>query len=206
MAENNKLDEILQRLHQTEAELQQEVDRLLEQKRQQFHYQLRRGKVVFEKNVRRWQRQHRTGIWKYLRQAPLLYILTSPVIYGMVIPLFLLDISLTIYQHICFRVYRIPLVRRADYLVIDRHHLAYLNIIEKLNCVYCGYGNGLIEYGREITARTEQFWCPIKHAHRTLDPHYRTLMFADYGDAEGYAELRKKLRRQWPDKTTEAES
>ncbi len=197
MANSTRLDEILQRLHQTEAELQQEIDRLLEEKRQQFHYQLRRGKVVFEKNVRRWQRQHRTGVWKYLRHAPLLFVITSPVIYGMVVPLFLLDISLTLYQHICFRVYRIPRVRRSDYLVIDRHHLAYLNIIEKVNCVYCGYGNGLIEYGREITARTEQYWCPIKHAHRTLDPHYRTLLFADYGDVEGYQKKRKKLRQQW---------
>ena len=29
-------------------------------------------------------------------------------------------------------------VRRSRYFVIDRHHLAYLNGIEKLNCVYCG--------------------------------------------------------------------
>ncbi len=197
MANSTRLDEILKRLHEVEAELQLEVDRLLEEKSRQFHYQLRRGKVVFEKNVRRWQRQHRIGVWKYLRQAPLLFVITSPVIYGMVVPLLLLDISLTLYQHICFRVYRIPLVRRSDYLVIDRHHLAYLNIIEKLNCVYCGYGNGLIEYGREITARTEQYWCPIKHAHRTLDPHHRTLLFADYGDIEGYRQKRHRLRTQW---------
>ncbi len=207
MADTSKLEELFNRLHQTEQELQTELDKLLEQKRQQFHYQIRRGKVVFEKNVRRWQRQHRTGIWNYLRQAPLLYILTSPLIYGMVIPLFLLDISLTLYQHVCFRVYRIPLVRRSDYLIIDRHHLAYLNAIEKLNCVYCGYGNGLIEYAREITARTEQFWCPIKHASRTLDPHLRSLKFADYGDAESYRELRQKLRSDWsdvePERTTE---
>jgi len=197
MPGSNKLDELLTRLHQTEQELQGELDKLLEQKRAQFHYQLRRGKVVFEKNVRRWQRQHRTGVWQYLRHTPLAYIITSPLIYGMVVPLLLLDISLTIYQQICFRVYRIPRVRRADYLVIDRHHLAYLNVIEKLNCVYCGYGNGLIEYGREVTARTEQYWCPIKHARRTLDPHYRTPKFADYGDAESYKKQREYLRGRW---------
>jgi hypothetical protein len=197
MPNTSRLEELLDRLHQTERELQQEADRLLEQKRQQFHYQLRRGKVVFEKNVRRWHRQHRTGLWKYLLQTPLLFIVTSPLIYGMVIPLFLLDMSLTIYQQICFRVYRIPRVRRAEYLIVDRHHLAYLNIIEKINCVYCGYGNGVIEYGREITARTEQYWCPIKHAKRTLDPHHRTLFFADYGDAQSYKKLRNRLRKQW---------
>jgi len=203
MASKNTLDDILRRLKATEWELQQEIDRVLEQKRQQFHYHLQRGRVVFEKNVRQWQRQHRTGAWKYLRQAPLLYIITAPVIYGMLIPLVILDVSLTLYQHICFRVYGIPRVRRADYLVIDRHHLAYLNIIEKLNCVYCGYGNGLIEYGREITARTEQYWCPIKHANRTRDPHHRTLQFADYGDAESYRKQLAVLRKQWDEEIKE---
>lgn len=49
--------------------------------------------------------------------------------------------------------------------------LSYLNAIEKLNCVYCGYGNGVIAYGREIIARTEQFWCPIKHASKAAGEH-----------------------------------
>jgi len=33
---------------------------------------------------------------------------------------------------------------------MDRHHLAYLNVIEKLNCEYCGYANGVFAYVREI--------------------------------------------------------
>ena len=201
MQPKTRLDEILGRLQATERELQQEVDRLLAEKREQFHYQLRRGKVVFEREVRRWQRQYRTGIWHYLRQAPLAFILSAPVIYGMVIPLFILDVSFSLYQHTCFRIYGIPRVRRADYLVIDRQHLAYLNIIEKFNCVYCGYGNGLIEYVREITARTEQYWCPIKHAVRTLDPHTRSQRFFHYGDAEAYRQGLEALRKEWKDET-----
>jgi hypothetical protein len=31
-----------------------------------------------------------------------------------------------------------------------------------VNCVYCGYFNGLIAYVQEIAARTEQFWLPHK--------------------------------------------
>ena len=197
MKTKTRLDELLERLQQTEKELEVEVDRILSQKREQFHYQFRRGKVIFDKNIRRWQRKYRTGLFRYIKEAPLLFILTSPVIYGMIIPLFFLDLSLTLYQQICFRVYRIPLVPRRDYLIIDRHQLDYLNVIEKLNCVYCGYGNGLIEYGREITARTEQYWCPIKHAKRTLDPHHRTRFFVDYGDAKSYQQKLKKLRQQW---------
>ena len=54
------------------------------------------------------------------------------------------------YQAICFPVYKIPKVRRRDYLVFDRHHLAYLNIIEKINCAYCSYANGAIAFMREV--------------------------------------------------------
>ncbi len=200
MPAKTRLDEILARLHATERELQQELDRLLEEKREQFHYQLRRGRVVFERGMRRWQRQHRTGLWRYLRQAPLAFVLSSPIIYGMIVPLVIVDVAFTVYQHICFRIYGIPRVRRRDYLVIDRHYLAYLNAIEKFNCVYCGYGNGLIEYIREITARTEQYWCPIKHAIRTLDPHARSQRFFDYGDAEAYRKGLEALRRDWEQK------
>jgi hypothetical protein len=66
----------------------------------------------------------------------------------------------------------------------------HLNAIEKVHCVYCGYANGLIAYVREIAARTEQYWCPIKHARVVAAPHPRYRSFLDYGDAIGY---RRKL-------------
>ena len=88
-------------------------------------------------------------------------------------------------------------MRRSSYVVIDRHHLRYLNSIEKLNCVYCGYASGVFAYAREIASRTEQFWCPIKHARRTADPHGHVEDFFDYGDADAYraglASIRVKL-------------
>jgi hypothetical protein len=87
---------------------------------------------------------------------------------------------------ICFRLYGIPPVTRASYIIVDRQHLNYLNVFEKLNCVYCGYGNGVISYAREITSRTEQYWCPIKHARKILDAHPRYNTFLDYGDATEY--------------------
>ncbi len=199
MAEKSRLDELIDRLHSAQRELEQELDRLLQEKRAEFSYQLRRGRVVFEKNIRRLQRQQRTGLWQYLTQASLLTVLTAPIIYAMVIPIAIVDLTFTLYQQICFRVYRIPLVRRRDHIVIDRHHLPYLNAIEKLNCVYCGYGNGVIAYAREITARTEQYWCPIRHARRTADPHHRMEKFLDYGDAKGWQEKLPQLRKDWDD-------
>jgi hypothetical protein len=90
-------------------------------------------------------------------------------------------------------------VKRADYFVIDRHLLSYLNAIEKLNCVYCGYGNGVIAYAREITARTEQFWCPIKHARKAAGTHDRADKFLEYGDANAWRERLKLLRTDWGD-------
>ena len=99
----------------------------------------------------------------------------------------------------CFRLYRLPPVRRADYVVIDRHHLHYLNIMQKLNCVYCGYVNGLIAWARELASVTEQYWCPIKHARKVRGSHARYAQFLDYGNAEAVdvrvVDLREELRK-----------
>jgi hypothetical protein len=76
---------------------------------------------------------------------------------ALVLPLVLVDLFTTLYQRVCFPVYGIGRVRRDDYVIIDRHLLGYLNLLEKLHCVYCGYA-------REFASRTEQYFCPIKHA------------------------------------------
>ncbi len=183
---NEQIAEILVRIRELEDRLEQEFER------SRAHYEIRfRGKIAeFRKEVVAQHRRLRMGLIQFFRTAGILSILATPVIYSMFIPLVLLDMWVTIYQHICFRAYGIPRVKRSKYLVLDRQHLAYLNFIEKLNCIYCGYGNGVIAYAREIAGRTEQFWCPIKHAVRIRDPHQRYLKFLDYGDAKGY---RQKL-------------
>ncbi len=199
MSNSTKFDKLLERLAAAQHEFEQEVDKLLTEKRKQFSYTMHRGRVIFEQKVRLWQHQQRTDVWSYLKKAPLGFIISAPVIYGMVVSLVFLDVSVTLYQHVCFRIYGIPRVRRSDYLYIDRQYLPYLNLIEKANCVYCGYGNGLMEYGCEVVARTEQYWCPIKHARRTPDPHHRTKKFFDYGDAEAWRNSLDTVRRDWND-------
>jgi len=194
------LEEILGRLQKLQAELELEIDQLLKEKRRQFHYTLEQGRVRFEQGFKALQRRQRIGLWRYLRGARLAHVLSAPIIYSVVVPLALLDLMITLYQHTCFRIYGIPLVRRADYMCADRLQLSYLNAIEKLNCLYCSYGNGVVEYCREISARTEQYWCPIKHARRTPDPHHRVDKFFDYGDAEAYKQQLQSLRRQWNDR------
>lgn len=125
---------------------------------------------------------------------PALVALTAPFIYVLIVPFLLLDLLVSLYQFVCFPVYGIPRVRRQDHLVFDRHRLAYLNALEKLNCFYCAYGNGLISYLREVAARTEQYWCPIKHARRVSGAHSRYSHFLDYGDAEGYHDRLEDVR------------
>ncbi len=150
--QKSPIDDLLERLKTLQSEMEMEIDRLLREKRELFRYTLNKGKVQFEQGIKILQRHKRTSLWNYIRRSRLGHLLTAPVIYSVFIPIVLLDISATLYQQVCFRVYGIPLVVRGKYVIIDRHHLAYLNFIEKFNCVYCGYCNGLIEYVREIVA------------------------------------------------------
>ncbi|MFQ5642592.1 MAG: hypothetical protein ACE5FQ_02720 [Thiogranum sp.] len=189
-----KLDTILEQLQKLQGELDREVERVLKEKRDRFRYSLEQGKIRFEEGIRQLQRRQRTGLWRYFRKARLRHVLTAPVIYSLIVPFTLLDAAVTFYQHVCFRAYVIPRVPRSDFIVVDRQYLAYLNIIEKINCMFCGYANGVIAYTREVAARTEQFWCPIKHARRVPDPHARMSAYADYGDAEVYRERLRELR------------
>lgn len=113
-------------------------------------------------------------------------LLTTPLIYSLGLPLVLLDIWVSVYQWTCFPAYGIDRVRRGRYFAFDRHTLGYLTAIEKANCLYCSYATGVFAYVREVAARTEQYWCPIKHARRVVAPHRHYAGFAEYGDASGY--------------------
>ena len=93
---------------------------------------------------------------------------------------------LTVYQKICFPLYGIHQVKRKDYVIIDRHKLRYLNFSKKFNCVYCGYFTGVISYAQEIAGKTEQYWCPIKHATKLKNSHNHYSNFMDYDDAKAY--------------------
>ncbi|MCB1333148.1 MAG: hypothetical protein KDK26_05735 [Roseivivax sp.] len=175
-------------------DLEDALEAELEEKRAALRYHLERRRVVFERDVRARHRAARERLGSFLARTRPLTVLTAPVIYALIVPLVLLDLGVALYQALCFPVYGIPRVRRGDYIVIDRQHLAYLNALQKLNCVYCGYANGLIALVREVAARTEAYWCPIKHASRVSDPHRRYLGFQDYGDETRYREALEAQR------------
>jgi hypothetical protein len=163
--------------------LEGEIEDELDKRREELHLRLVNRRITFEQEVLRHHRQLRARLGRYVFGTRVPVLLVAPVIYSLVVPL-LLDLMASLYQAICFPVYGIPRVRRSDFLLFDRGSLAYLNAVEKLNCAYCSYGNGLIAYVREIGARTEQYWCPIKHAQRIKSAHSRYARFLDYGDAD----------------------
>ncbi len=188
---NPKITELVTRIRTLQGELEAE----LEARRAELNYHLENHRVRFEREVLARHRQLRMGLLRYLASAPLRHYLSAPIIYGMAPVLVLLDLAVSLYQWTCFPLYRIARVRRRDYFAFDREHLAYLNAIEKINCAYCAYGNGLVAYVREVVARTEQYWCPIKHARRLPGEHERYADFADFGDADAYPAELERLRR-----------
>jgi hypothetical protein len=178
-------------------ELQDELETLLTSAQEKFYYRVAEGRIFFEETVHEYHNRVRKPLLLFIRKASLLHVITAPVVYSLIAPMLFVDIAVTVYQFICFPVYGLKKVPRSDFIAIDRHHLSYLNVIEKINCVYCGYGNGVAGYFREVAARTEEYWCPIKHARRTKSPHSKYSNFADYGDADGYrAKIGKKKDAQ----------
>lgn len=188
---HKNIDELLARIQALQDELEEEYRRTRDEWSQK--------KQELADEFLRHQRRYKTGLFRFLLRTRLLVALTAPVIYLGWIPFMLMDLFVTVYQTICFPIYRIPKVRRSEYLVFDREDLPYLNIIEKFNCFYCSYGNGVAAYTREVAARTEQYWCPIKHARRVKAAHERYPNFFDYGDAEAYQQGLNRLRKQYED-------
>ena len=172
---NQHIAELIEKLHQLEHEL----DAAIAARSAELSFQ-------FEQEIIRRHKELKTRIWPYIRSANPLVVLSAPVIYALIVPLVILDLFVSLYQAICFPIYKIEQVKRADYFSFDRHHLAYLNLIEKINCAFCSYANGLIAYTREIASLTEAYWCPIKHAKRLNGTHPRYKDFLDYGDADAY--------------------
>lgn len=203
MANRLNRDEIVQRLRDLRGEIESEIGRLLKEERILFHYTVERSRVNFEAGVQKLHKRYRINSLRYLLMAPAKHVVTAPLIYSLFFPLVFLDLVVSLYQLACFPIYGIPRVDRGRYLVLDRHRLSYLNSIEKLNCVYCGYGTGILGYAREIAARTEQHWCPIKHARYSAGAHDRQQHFAGYGDAEGYRERLTSLRKEWQNGNSE---
>lgn len=192
---NDTLDALLEKMRLLEKEIVRELQR----KETEFLYEVRQRKVRFTEEARARHRALVKRFTSYIRDSRFMILLTTPVIWACIFSIALLDLAMMIYQAICFPIYGIPKVRRRDYILLDRRHLAYLNWMEKFNREYCGYANGVLACATEIAARTEQYWCPIKQALRMKSMHNRYRTFFDYGDAEHYRQQIETVRRSFED-------
>jgi hypothetical protein len=188
-------DEITQLAASIRA-LERQLETALAKRRIELNYKVHGGVVHFEQVVIERHRLLKARLLKYIFGARPAMILSAPAIYALIVPFLLLDLFVMVYQIVCFPVYGIPRVRRSDYLAFDRGQLAFLNAIEKLNCAYCSYANGVLAYVREVASRTEEYWCPIKHARRVLGVHARYGSFVDYGDGDAYRQDLERLRAE----------
>ena len=190
------MDPHISRLLEQIAGLKRELADELHKSANEGHYQVLGSRVQFTPAKCAEHRQVKLGVWAWLRQCRPRALMAAPVIYGMTMTLLILDLTISIYQIVCFPLYGMAKVRRRDYFRYDRQHLAYLNAIEKINCTYCSYANGLFAYSTEIAARTEQFFCPIKHALKVAGAHSRYAQFLDFGDSTDYHVRAEQLQRE----------
>ena len=176
----SQIREILLKIESLNNELKGEYDRIAKK----YGFAHEKQKIIFLEEFRKRNKAFKFPTWKYVIPSNLRHFLSIPFIYVMIIPVVLLDIFLTIYQWTAFSLYRIPKVKRMEYFVYERRFLDYLNFIQKINCLYCSYVNGVFAYAVEIGARTERYWCPVKAAHKPRFSHGWYQDFADYGNPE----------------------
>lgn len=177
---SNRIHQILDQI----TALEEELHTAIEQQECRLRYRIEDKRVMFEQAINEAHLRLKVGVFRWFMTVRPQNFLTAPIIYGMIVPLALFDLCVSFYQLTCFPIYGIAKANRANYIVMDHRHLAYLNAFEKLHCMYCSYAVGLLGYAREITARTEQYFCPIKHARKILSEHSRYKHFLDYGDAD----------------------
>ncbi|MDD5333514.1 MAG: hypothetical protein PHS32_07190 [Rhodoferax sp.] len=199
---NEKIRQLLDQMSALEGDLRKAV----QEQEVSALFQIKGKRVEFEASIRQAHRQLKSGFFHWLVTYRPQNLLTGPIIYSMIVPLLLLDLCVSFYQASCFPIYGITKVRRGDYIVFDRQQLEYLNFIEKFHCSYCAYGNGLMAYMSEILGRTEEYFCPIKHARKVLGTHSRYARFLAYGEAADYEAKLENFRaglgeKAAPDKT-----
>ncbi len=180
----SKINHILEDIKNKKEELYLEYEKAKEK----YGFKIEWKKIIWNKASKIKLGKYKKSVLDTIFSATIREIISIPFIWIMLIPGIFLDIWLFIYQNTALRLYNIPLVKRSNYVVFDRKQLAYLNWIQKLNCIYCSYFNGIMQMAVEVAGRTEKYWCPIKHARKKSWSHDWEEHFADYGDAEWFKE------------------
>lgn len=131
--------------------------------------------------------------WERVKQRGYVRVIASiPFIYGMLVPLWVMDVSTRIYQRVCFPLYGITLVDRRKYVRPGLRGKKMMHPWDVLNCYYCGYANGVVMFMREVLAQTERYWCPLRHA--KLNGFVEPPHHADFVPDNRPKELMEKIR------------
>lgn len=184
----SRINKILEEINNKKIELKKEYSKLKEK----YWFKIEGKKIVFSSDIKQKNKIFKKSLADTIFSAEVREVLSIPFIYMMIIPAVILDLFLILYQNIAFRLYKIPLVKRKDYMIFDRKSLDYLNILQKFNCIYCSYVNWLFQYAVEVWWRTEKYWCPIKHAKKKKWEHDWERYFADYWDPEEFSKIFNK--------------
>lgn len=179
-----KIKTLIEKIDELNKRLGVEYQRLAKK----YGFSFVKKRIIFFDAFRIKNKSLKIPAWKYAIPQNIRHIASIPFIYMVIIPAVILDIFITVYHWGAFPLYGIPKVKRSDYIKYDRRFLDYLNIIQKANCLYCSYVNGLFAYSVEIAARTERYWCPIKAASKPSFHHDWYKDFADYGNPEEWNE------------------
>ena len=187
---NDRIQQLLDQI----TTLEDELRTALNEQQSSIFFQIKGKRVEFEQSIKETHRRLKRNFFRWLVTDRPQNLITGPIIYSMIVPLLVTDLFITFYQLTCFPIYGIKKVKRGDYIIFDRQHLNYLNFIEKFHCTYCAYGTGMIAYISEIVGRTEQYFCPIKHARKILGTHSRYAHFLEYGEADNYEAKLEAMR------------
>lgn len=187
---NDRIQQLLDQI----TTLEDELRTALNEQQSSIFFQIKGKRVEFEQSIKETHRRLKRNFFRWLVTDRPQNLITGPIIYSMIVPLLITDLFITFYQLTCFPIYGIKKVKRADYIIFDRQQLNYLNFIEKFHCTYCAYGTGMIAYISEIVGRTEQYFCPIKHARKILGTHSRYAHFLEYGEADNYEAKLEAMR------------
>ena len=104
----NKVRQLLAQI----AALEDDLGEALREQEAQLFYQIKGKRVEFEGAIRDAHRKLKLGVLRWIVADRPQNFLTGPVIYGLIIPLLFLDLSVTLYQAVCFPIYKIAKVRR----------------------------------------------------------------------------------------------
>ena len=129
---------------------------------------------------------HQLGLWALVKRSRPINLITGPIIYSVIVPLLVLDAFVSLYQLLCFPIYKVKPFRRSEFIVFDRQELKYLDWISKFHCTYCAYAVGLIGFVSAVIGATEAYFCPIKHHSKKSHGPVRKYRFVAYEQSDDF--------------------